>query len=65
MAHDGKEHKHPYRPMKAILCSIVGHDMLAYDFGVDKCLRCNKEVVGYGGHINTMISRIVGRTNDN
>ena len=35
--------EYPYDPIKGLLCKVYGHDYLAYDFGVDKCLRCNKE----------------------
>ena len=32
-----------YDPIMGLLCKISGHEYLAYDFGTDKCLRCNKE----------------------
>jgi hypothetical protein len=34
---------YPYSPIKALKCHIFGHDWMAYDFGTDKCLTCNKE----------------------
>ena len=35
--------KHRYSRVRAIKCSLFDHAWMAYDFGVDKCLVCNKE----------------------
>jgi len=37
--------KYPYQWWKAIWCYFHGHDYAAYDIHIDKCLRCNKEVI--------------------
>ena len=44
--------KYPYDPIKAKLCAKLGHKWMAYDFGVDKCLRCNKEGYDYGSDLD-------------
>jgi len=36
--------KWPYSPLKALVCKMLGHDYMAYDFGTDMCLRCNKKL---------------------
>lgn len=29
--------------LRSFQCSLLGHNYMAYDFGVDKCLCCEKE----------------------
>ena len=35
--------KYPYDQVAAVACAMIGHDYMAYDFGIDKCLRCSNE----------------------